>query len=195
MIIAGVDEVGRGPLAGPVLACAVILEKDLSGLADSKTLSAIKREKLALDIKMHADAFAFGRVEARVIDRMNIHHASLLAMKLAIENLKIQPDLVLVDGLYLPPLTMAAKAIVKGDSLVKVISAASILAKVYRDAEMCFWDSVYPGYEFSVHKGYPTKKHIHALSQLGLCPIHRLSFSPIKKRMQKHLESSVFGLS
>lgn len=176
-MIAGVDEVGRGPLAGPVIAAAVILDIQIPGIQDSKTLSAKKREALAEQIKTGATAYAYGRAEVDEIDSLNIHHASLLAMKRAVEALAIQPTKVLVDGLYVPKIAIACEAVVKGDSLIYAISAASILAKVYRDAEMIELDKKYPGYGFAAHKGYGTKEHQTALQKLGLCDIHRKSFN------------------
>lgn len=174
---AGVDEVGRGPLAGPVVAAAVILEAVISGIKDSKCVSPKKREILAEQIKTHALAYAFGRAEVDEIDDLNIHHATLLAMKRAIEALPMTPTELWVDGLYVPQVQMTCHAVVKGDSLIYEISAASILAKVYRDNEMMEMDSLYPGYGFAAHKGYGTAQHQTALRALGLCPIHRKSFT------------------
>ena len=172
----GVDEVGRGPLAGPVIAAAVILEVPIAGIQDSKLLTAKKREILAEQIKTHAKAFAFGRAEVEEIDRLNIHHASLLAMQRAVEALSIQPNKVWVDGLYIPKISIPCEAVVKGDSLIYAISAASILAKVYRDSEMTDLDRRYPGYGLAAHKGYATKEHQMALTKLGPSAIHRKSF-------------------
>lgn len=177
--VAGVDEVGRGPLAGAVISAAVILEKPIEGLNDSKKLTPKKRKELALKIQDQALAFAYGRAEVDEIDRLNIHHATLLAMKRAIEALAIKPCEVLVDGLYTPNLAIPCQAIVQGDSLVYQISAASILAKVYRDEEMEEMDKLYPGYGFAGHKGYPTVAHRDALVRLGPCQIHRRSFAPV----------------
>jgi len=181
-LIAGVDEVGRGPLAGPVVAAAVILDEHhpIAGLADSKTLSERRREILAEQIRQCALAYALGRAEVAEIDEINILQASLLAMQRAIEQLTVFPELVLVDGLYCPVTSFAVKAIVKGDQTVAAISAASILAKVTRDHEMKDWDQHYPGYGFAAHKGYPTRAHIQALQQLGVTPIHRRSFAPVR---------------
>lgn len=176
-MIAGVDEVGRGPLAGPVIAAAVILDIQIAGIQDSKTISAKKREALAEQIKTYAKAYAYGRAEVDEIDRLNIHHATLLAMQRAVEALDLQPSKVWVDGLYVPKITIACEAVVKGDSLIYEISAASILAKVYRDAEMTEMDKQYPGYGFAAHKGYGTKEHQIALQKLGICEIHRKSFN------------------
>lgn len=176
MLIAGVDEVGRGPLAGPVVTAAVIIHEPISGIMDSKKLTPKKREILAQQIKMQAVAYAFGRAEVEEIDELNIHHATLLAMTRAIEGLAIRPDCVLVDGAFTPKIFMPCYAIIKGDSRIIDISAASILAKVARDEEMQYWDSVYPGYGFAIHKGYGTAMHRDALRELGQCPIHRRSF-------------------
>lgn len=221
MLIAGVDEVGRGPLAGPVIAAAVILAADIPGVTDSKKLSEKKREQLFAVIKSQAVCYALGRVEPQEIDAINIHNASLLAMQRAIEGLEVTPDKVLVDGLYTPNISISMpslsvknsninmqnivtehlesscneffsqnarsadlsknpeiiyEAIVKGDSLINAIGAASILAKVTRDREMIEMDSKYPGYNFSKHKGYPTKEHKNAIAALGLSAIHRQSF-------------------
>lgn len=180
MLIAGVDEVGRGPLAGPVVAAAVILKDMIPGVRDSKTLSHKKRELLAIEIKEKAICYAYGRVEAHEIDEINIHHATLLAMKRAIDALSITPTEVFVDGLYLPSITIPCQAIVKGDSLIHQISAASILAKVLRDAEMSDMDELYPGYNFKAHKGYPTVEHRAALKKIGVSPIHRRSYAPVQ---------------
>ncbi len=183
LLIAGVDEVGRGCLAGAVVAAAVILDvnKPIDGLADSKTLSEKKREALAEKIHQQALAVAFGRAENDEIDAINILQASLLAMQRAVENLPISPDKALVDGKYCPKLTCAVEAIIKGDQTVAAISAASIIAKVARDQEMKDIDSIYPGYGFKSHKGYPTKVHRQALQNLGITPIHRKTFAPVQK--------------
>jgi len=182
-LIAGVDEVGRGPLAGPVVAAAVILdpERPLDGLADSKVLSEQKREDLALLIRERAIAWSVGRAEIEEIDTINILQASLLAMRRAVLALTPQPEFALIDGNRCPSLPCAAEAIIKGDATVAAISAASILAKVSRDQEMVAMDQTYPGYGFASHKGYPTKAHLTALERLGLTPIHRRSFGPVKK--------------
>lgn len=178
--IAGVDEVGRGPLAGAVVTAAVILKNPIEGVMDSKKLTAKKRQQLAIQIQQEALCFAYGRAEVDEIDRLNIHHATLLAMKRAVEALSIQPDEVLIDGLYVPVLTMPSKAIVKGDSLIDEIAAASILAKVARDEEMTQFDAIYPGYGFAAHKGYPTVEHRAMLQKLGPCAIHRRSYAPVR---------------
>ncbi len=181
--IAGVDEVGRGPLAGAVVAAAVILDpaKPIAGLADSKKLSEKKRDALAPLIREHALAWALGRAEAEEIDAINILQASLLAMERAVAALSIAPSHALVDGNKLPRLTCSATAVVKGDSRVEAIAAASILAKVARDEEMVELDALYPGYGLAKHKGYPTKAHMTALQELGVTPIHRRSFGPVKR--------------
>ena len=179
--IAGVDEVGRGPLAGPVVASAVILDPDrpLVGLRDSKQLTAAARERLAVLIQGQSLAWALGRAEVAEIERLNIFQASLLAMERAVAALAITPHLVLVDGKHCPPARCPIRAVVKGDQKVAAIAAASIVAKVTRDAEMRDFDQHYPGYGFGEHKGYPTQKHLAALEKLGLCPIHRRSFRPV----------------
>lgn len=184
--VAGVDEVGRGPLAGPVVAAAVILDpqRPIAGLADSKALSEQRREELAILIRERAIAWAVGRAEIEEIDRINILQASLLAMRRAVLALRPQPEFALVDGNRCPALPCEAEAIIKGDATVAVISAASILAKVTRDREMVTFEQEYPGYGFASHKGYPTKAHLTALARLGVTPIHRRSFGPVKKCLQ-----------
>ena len=169
-LVAGVDEVGRGPLVGAVVTAAVILDpnKPIAGLADSKKLSEKKRLALAAEIKEKALAWSMGRAEPAEIDELNILHASMLAMERAVKALEIQPHFVLVDGNRIPPnLGLPAQAVVKGDSLVAEISAASILAKVARDQEMEALDKMYPEYAFAQHKGYPTKLHLEKLAELG----------------------------
>jgi ribonuclease HII len=182
-LIAGVDEVGRGPLAGPVVAAAVILDpvRPIAGLADSKKLSEKRREALADTIREHALAWSLGRAEVEEIDRINILQASLLAMQRAVEGLGVAPHKALVDGNRLPRLDCEAEAIVGGDGSVAVIGAASIIAKVARDREMVELDLQYPGYGLAKHKGYPTKAHIQALETLGASPIHRRSFGPVRR--------------
>lgn len=189
MLIAGVDEVGRGPLAGPLVTAAVILEKPIKGLADSKKLSAKQREALTVLIKEEAIAYAYGRAEVDEIELLNIHHATLLAMRRAVEALSVKPDHVLVDGLYIPQVSISCEAVVGGDDLIPQISAASILAKVARDAEMVALDKVYPGYGFAQHKGYATRIHKHALSQLGPCTIHRRRFIQVEQHLNEELIS------
>ncbi len=183
VLIAGVDEVGRGPLAGPVVTAAVILDPDnpIIGLNDSKKLTEKKREALALEIKEKALCYMIARAEFSEIDSLNIFHATLLAMQRAVMGLSIKPELVLVDGKFCPEIPYSCEAIIKGDSKVAAISAASIIAKVSRDNEMIKMDELYPGYGFSKHKGYPTKAHIEALEKLGITAIHRRSFKPVKK--------------
>ena len=186
LLIAGVDEVGRGPLAGPVVAAAVILDpaRPIAGLADSKQLSPARRERLALDIRANALAWALGRAEVTEIDRLNIFQAALLAMRRAVETLPMTPDRVLVDGKHCPPLACPCTAIVKGDATVPAISAASILAKVARDAELRELHDRYPRYDFARHKGYPTAVHREALRRYGPCPEHRRSFAPVAAALQ-----------
>ncbi len=181
----GIDEAGRGPLAGPVIAAAVVLDhrRYIRGLADSKTLSMKKRERLAAEIKRHALAWAIGRAEVEEIDQLNILQAALVAMQRAVAALPEQPDLALVDGQHCPQLACPVRAIVRGDSQVRAISAASILAKVTRDAIMLDLDAEYPGYGFARHKGYPTSAHFAALAERGACPIHRRSFAPVRRAL------------
>ncbi len=185
-LIAGVDEVGRGPLVGAVVTAAVILDPNnpIAGLADSKKLSEKKRLALAAEIKEKALAWSLGRAEPEEIDELNILHATMLAMQRAVKSLKIQPHFVLVDGNRIPSLAMPAQAVVKGDSKVAEISAASILAKVARDQEMEELDREFPQYEFAKHKGYPTKVHLEKLAEFGALPQHRRSFAPVKKCLQ-----------
>ncbi len=181
--IAGVDEAGRGPLVGAVVAAAVILddEQPIEGLNDSKKLSEKKREALAVEIKARAKAWAVASVEADEIDRINILQASLLAMKQAVERLSVFPDIALVDGNKKPDLACEVEAIVKGDARVAAIAAASILAKVERDRQMLELHQQYPQYEFERHKGYPTKVHMALLQQHGPCEQHRRSFAPVRR--------------
>ena len=181
-LMAGVDEVGRGPLAGDVVAAAVILDPQnpIEGLADSKKLSEKKRDLLFIEIQQKALSFCVARAGVSEIDEINILQASLLAMKRAVEGLAIQPEHVLVDGNKLPQWDYASEPVVKGDSRVAAISAASILAKVTRDNELVVLDKQYPGYGLAQHKGYPTKMHLQALETLGITPIHRRSFGPVK---------------
>jgi ribonuclease HII len=179
---AGVDEVGRGPLAGPVIAAVVILnaEKPIDGLTDSKKLSEKQREYLFEIIKSRALAWAVGRAEVDEIDSINILQASLLAMQRAVTQLLLIPDMLWVDGIHLPKVACPAQGIINGDALVPAISAASILAKVTRDREMHEWDKQYPGYGFHQHKGYPTPQHRQILREKGVTPIHRRSFAPVR---------------
>jgi ribonuclease HII len=182
-LVAGVDEAGRGPLAGPVVAAAVILApgRPLPGLADSKKLSEARRESLYAEITTGALAWSVDRAEVREIDRLNILQATMLAMQRAVEALVPAAEYVLVDGNRLPALACRAEAIVRGDSLVPAISAASILAKVTRDREMRSMDERYPGYGFAQHKGYPSRMHLDALQRLGVTAIHRRSYAPVRK--------------
>ncbi|WNO09837.1 ribonuclease HII [Teredinibacter sp. KSP-S5-2] len=181
-IIAGVDEVGRGPLAGDVVAAACILPNDfqLEGLTDSKKLSEKKRELLFGQIQEQAVSWCIARANVAEIDELNILHASLLAMKRAVEGLDVQPTFVYVDGNKIPQWQYQAEAVVQGDSLIPSISAASILAKVTRDREMVLLDKEFPQYGFAKHKGYPTKVHMDAIKEYGVTKHHRKSFAPVK---------------
>lgn len=183
LYIAGVDEAGRGPLAGRVFAAAVILDpqQPITGLADSKRLSAKRREALSTLIQQRALAWAIASASVEEIDRLNILHASLLAMQRAVAQLDPVPQQVLVDGNHCPKLEIPTQAIVKGDASVAAISAASILAKVARDAELVALDQRYPQYGFAQHKGYPTAAHRQALQEHGACPEHRRSFAPVRE--------------
>lgn len=184
-LICGVDEAGRGPLAGPVYAACVILDPShqILGLADSKKISAKKRENLTDTIKKHAKAWAIASASVEEIDRLNILQASLLAMKRAIESLPLIPDIVLVDGIHCPQLICPVRPIIRGDSFVSEISAASILAKTARDAEMCVLHTRFPLYGFDQHKGYPTTQHVAALQVHGVSEVHRRCFSPVKSML------------
>ncbi len=186
IVVAGVDEVGRGPLCGPVIAAAVILDekKPITGLNDSKKLSEKKRELLFDEICEKSLAWYIGRAEVEEIDQLNILHASMLAMQRAVLGLTIQPELALIDGNRCPSLPCQSEAIVKGDSKVPEIAAASILAKVARDREMLDLDKQYPGYGIAGHKGYPTKAHLNALKTLGPTPIYRRSFKPVRELVE-----------
>ena len=185
--LAGVDEAGRGPLAGPVMAAAVILDerRPIAGLDDSKRLSHAQRLGLAAEIKARALAWAVAEAGVAEIDRLNILRASLLAMQRAVEALAILPEMALVDGPHAPTLPCPAQAVVRGDRRVPAISAASIIAKVERDRRMTAMEARYPGYGFAAHKGYPTRRHIEALARLGVTPIHRRSFAPVKNVLNK----------
>ena len=182
LLIAGVDEAGRGPLAGPVVAAAVILDpqKHIDGLADSKVLNERKRDSLFEAIKIDTLCWSVGIATVEEIDELNILQATLLAMQRAINDLAIQPDEVLIDGNCLPKLLMPAQVIVKGDSKVKAISAASIVAKVVRDKIMVDYHNLYPDYAFQFHKGYGTKQHLKEIDKFGFLPIHRKSFNPLR---------------
>jgi ribonuclease HII len=186
-LIAGVDEAGRGPLAGPVVAAAVILDpkNPIEGLADSKKLSENQRNRLATLIKQHALSYSIAQASVIEVDDLNILQATFLAMQRAVAGLSLQPDQVLVDGNRLPKLTIPAQAIVKGDSKVKAISAASILAKVTRDAIMIHYHQQYPDFAFHIHKGYGTKQHFAEIEQYGCLDIHRRTFNPVKTILAK----------
>lgn len=187
-MICGTDEAGRGPIAGPVVAAAVILDPQhpIVGITDSKKLSAKKRELLSEEIKQKALYWAIAQCDADEIDRLNILQASLLAMQRAVEALPVQPSKVLVDGNKLPKLSVPAEALVGGDSLEACIGAASILAKVERDRQMQEWHAIYPEYDFAKHKAYPTKMHLEALERYGACPVHRKSFAPVARVIARH---------
>jgi len=182
VIVCGVDEAGRGPLAGPVYAAAVILDprRPIRGLDDSKKLAGAVRIDLAQRIHERARAWAVASASVAEIDAMNILRASLLAMQRAVETLKLAPDEVLVDGLHCPPLAVSVRAVVGGDAKVKAISAASILAKTARDEEMIRLHRLFPDYGFDRHKGYPTPDHLEALRRIGPCPEHRRGFAPVR---------------
>jgi ribonuclease HII len=181
-LLAGVDEAGRGPLVGPVVAAAVILAEPcgIAGLADSKALSPRRREALAEAIRAQALCVAVGRATAQEIDALNVLQASLLAMRRAVAGLRLRPHLVLVDGNHVPPLGVPAQALVRGDARVRAISAASIIAKVERDHWCLELHERYPQYGFAAHKGYPTAEHLRALQEHGPCDEHRRSFAPVR---------------
>ncbi len=181
--VAGVDEAGRGPLAGPVIAAAVILHphKPISGIADSKTLNPNRRKQLYQQILTNALAWSTGRAEVSEIDQINILQASLLAMQRAVQGISPLPKLVIVDGNTCPNLPCPAKTVVGGDRTIGAISAASILAKVIRDQEMEELDKIFPEYGFANHKGYPTASHIKKLNTFGISPVHRRTFGPVRK--------------
>jgi ribonuclease HII len=185
-LTAGVDEVGRGPLCGDVVTAAVILDprRPISGLNDSKKLSEKRREALFVEIQEKALSFCIARASVDEIDDINILQASLLAMHRAVAGLAVQPEFVLVDGNKVPKWPYRAEAVVKGDSRVPAIAAASILAKVTRDREMVVFDKMYPGYGMAGHKGYPTKVHMEALQRLGVTPIHRRSYAPVRAALE-----------
>ena len=184
--LCGVDEAGRGPLAGPVFAAAVVLDpsRPIDGLRDSKKLNEVQRERLALEIKHKARAWSIAFASEQEIDAINILQATMLAMRRAVEGLTAMPSLALVDGNRCPVLTMPVHAVVKGDDLVPAISAASILAKTARDALLMELHEAYPGYGFDQHKGYPTALHLERLRQYGASPVHRRSFGPVRALMQ-----------
>ncbi|AIR89787.1 ribonuclease HII [Pseudomonas cremoricolorata] len=181
-LVAGVDEVGRGPLCGDVVTAAVILDpqRPILGLNDSKKLTQAKREALFDEICEKALSFCIARAEVAEIDRLNILHATMLAMQRAVEGLHVTPRLALIDGNRCPTLSVPAAPVVQGDSKVPAIAAASILAKVTRDREMSALEALYPGYGIGAHKGYPTPVHLEALARLGPTPIHRRSFAPVR---------------
>lgn len=187
LLICGVDEAGRGPLAGPVYAAAVILDDThaIAGLADSKKLSEKRRDALAPEIRRHARAWAVAQASVEEIDALNILQATLLAMKRAVQSLSVAPDEVWVDGLYCPETGLPSRAIVKGDGTVAAISAASILAKTARDAAMLDLHARYPQYGFDQHKGYPTAAHLAALREHGVAAVHRRSFRPVKTLLER----------
>jgi ribonuclease HII len=187
LIVAGVDEAGRGPLAGPVFAAAVILNplRPIAGLADSKILSGSKRDSLYILIKELALSWSIAQASVEEIDEFNILQATLLAMKRAVNGLSVRPDHVLVDGNRPPDLPMAAQAIVKGDSKVQAISAASILAKVERDKLMVDYHQHYPDFAFHVHKGYGTKQHLAEIERFGFLAVHRRTFNPVKSMLMR----------
>ena len=182
-LVAGVDEVGRGPLCGAVVTAAVILDpaRPIAGLNDSKKLTEARREKLYDEICEKALSWCIARAEVEEIDELNILHATMLAMQRAVEGLSVTPKLAMIDGNRCPKLTMPSEAVVKGDSKVPAIAAASILAKVSRDREMAAFELQYPGYGIGGHKGYPTPVHLEALERLGPTPIHRRSFGPVRR--------------
>ena len=185
-LLAGVDEAGRGPLAGPVVAAAVILDElqPIEGLNDSKKLSARQRERLFDDIRARALCFSIAQASAQEIDQLNVLQATLLAMKRAVEGLRLKPQMVLVDGNRLPQLDILAEAIVQGDALVPAISAASILAKVHRDRLCHELHAEYPAYGFDQHKGYGTAQHLAALMAHGPSPCHRITFAPVARSVR-----------
>lgn len=185
-LVAGVDEAGRGPLAGPVVAAAVILDElhPIRGLADSKALTARRREQLFDEIRAKALCVCIAEASVEEIDRLNILQATLLAMRRAVEGLRLPPQLVLVDGNRLPVLKVPAEAVVKGDATVPAISAASILAKVWRDRLCAALHAQWPDYGFDGHKGYPTPEHLDALRRHGACPAHRRSYAPVRSVLE-----------
>jgi ribonuclease HII len=187
-LICGVDEAGRGPLAGPVCAAAVVFDptrRAPAGIADSKVLSVRERERVADIIKEKALAWSVAWASVEEIDSLNILQASLLAMRRAVESLSVLPDEVLLDGTHCPVLSVSARAIVDGDAKVKVIAAASILAKTARDAEMCRLHQCFPQYGFDEHKGYPTRAHLRALRRYGVCEVYRRSFAPVREILER----------
>lgn len=196
-LVAGVDEVGRGPLCGAVVTAAVILDpaRPIHGLNDSKKLTEARREALFEEICEKALCWTIARAEVEEIDSLNILHATMLAMKRAVEGLIVTPRLALIDGNRCPQLTVPSAPVVKGDALVPAIAAASILAKVSRDREMHAFESIYPGYGIGGHKGYPTPVHLEALARLGPTPIHRRSFAPVRLAYENHQLLNAAGQS
>ncbi|MEL7558127.1 ribonuclease HII [Stutzerimonas chloritidismutans] len=186
-LVAGVDEVGRGPLCGPVVTAAVILDplRPIEGLNDSKKLTEARREVLFEEICEKALAWCIARAEVHEIDQLNILHATMLAMQRAVEGLSVRPRLALIDGNRCPQLAVPSASVIQGDAQVPAIAAASILAKVSRDREMCALDLCYPGYGLSAHKGYPTPHHLDALRRLGPTIIHRRSFAPVRNLLEQ----------
>jgi ribonuclease HII len=187
-LICGVDEAGRGPLAGPVCAAAVVFEpgrRAPAGIADSKVLSSRERERLSILIKNRALAWAVAWASVEEIDSLNILQASLLAMRRAVESLSVSPHEVLFDGPHCPLLALPVRGIVDGDAKVRVIAAASILAKTARDAEMCRLHRCFPQYGFDEHKGYPTPQHLRALRRHGVCEVYRRSFAPVREILER----------
>jgi ribonuclease HII len=183
-MLCGVDEAGRGPLAGPVVAAAVIFKTIPAGLKDSKKLSALRRAALVPQIQEHALAWSIAWALPAEIDALNIHHATLLAMRRAVQGLGQVPDECIIDGCFVPPgLACNAQAMIKADTKIAEVSAASILAKEWRDAEMRRWDRVYPDFGFAAHKGYPTAMHLKALRKVGPSPIHRYSYAPVARHV------------
>lgn len=187
MIICGCDEVGRGSGAAEIYVCAVILDpsRSISGLADSKKLSAKKREFLAAEIKEKALSLCIATASLAEIEKLNVLYATMLAMKRAVEGLSIQPDKAMIDGNRAPSLAIPTETIIKGDSLIPAISAASIVAKVARDQKLVEYAALYPQYGFENHKGYFTKEHLAALEKYGPCPIHRITYGPVKTLLEQ----------
>lgn len=194
-LVAGVDEVGRGPLCGPVVTAAVILDpaRPIRGLNDSKKLTEARREALFDEIQEKALAWCIARAEVDEIDRLNILHATMLAMQRAVEGLPVIPKLALIDGNRCPKLSVPSAPVIGGDAQVPAIAAASILAKVSRDREMQALDLIYPGYGLAAHKGYPTPAHLEALQRLGATPIYRRSFAPVRQALEAAAMVSGFG--
>ncbi|MDS1029929.1 ribonuclease HII [Bacillota bacterium LX-D] len=197
VLISGVDEVGRGSGAAEIYACACILnqQRPIEGLKDSKKLSRNRREILAEEIKKYAVCWSIAQASLEEIEQLNVHYATLLAMKRAVEGLKTKPNKVFIDGLYVPEIKIPAKAIVKGDDKIQAISAASILAKVARDNMMLEYHQLYPQYGFDQNMGYLTKQHLEALHKYGPCPIHRKTYGPIREllEIENYKQLKIFG--